>query len=46
MLAVHEQKLIHQEKAMVNIEDVLEKRRQAMYRELRRHVEEGFHGKA
>jgi len=30
MLAVHEQKLIHQEKAMVNIEDVLEKRRQEL----------------
>lgn len=30
MLAVHEQKLIHQEKAMINIEDVLEKRRQEL----------------
>ena len=30
MLAVHEQKLIHQEKTMINIEDVLEKRRQEL----------------
>jgi chromosome segregation ATPase len=30
MLAVHEQKLIHQEKAMINIEDVLERRRQEL----------------
>lgn len=30
MLAVHEQKLIHQEKTMVNIEEVLEKRRQEL----------------
>ena len=30
MLAVHEQKLIHQEKTMINIEDALEKRRQEL----------------
>ena len=30
MLAVHEQRLIHQEKTMINIEDVLEKRRQEL----------------
>jgi glycosyltransferase involved in cell wall biosynthesis len=33
-------------KAKTYHQTILEKRRQAMYRELRRHVEEGFHGKA